>query len=705
MHNIWEFLLQTASATLVAGLLLLIKRLFEDKLSPRWQYGIWILLALRILLPVQSSRNILLPLPLALETVKSIAEKALGSSVYTKVYTPLNPQHPIPVITQLPVSLTDWLFLLYAAGVLLFLLRYQFAYLRLRHLLKQGEPVSSSVQQRIYDLCETYQLKSCRTVMVEGLTSAFVCGVFHPVLALPSKREPSKQPACTDKNTDQFRPVTEMQVDEKIILHELLHVKHWDALQNILWCIFRAWHWCNPFLLPVFRRIENDMESLCDQRVLEHLDGEERREYGRILLAMANDTYARAPGTTSISNGGKNISRRIAAIVRFKKYPKGMALVSLCILLLLGIPCIVGTAATYDASYFQPTTQAQLDRAMAMTRIYRCGTMAGALDTYAKGLLLHNGIYLATASPLSEHATLEAQMRQNLTSKHDTAWYFSSIDELGYVNANAGYQLYNLTQVTENHYEVLLILPLYDTFDEGDYYLSSDGRVADENSHLCNTCYLMVPLRLWKEDAWVVEETGERTLSRKNYSDTVYDANSSDIPWLQTCTLTGESGTLTSSVKLSYHVDNVVAATNELSFLLGSTTSFNQVPLPNAKFAEIRLHTITKYACHTDSNSLPKNHLAMQTVRLDREDALNNIDWPMEHITTLGENYSGSSNTGYSWDGCTVTAQDMESYSLVDIATDTLYDTRQLPPELPYGHLIQIFWDSEFKEDFFIRWK
>ena len=35
MSNIWEFLLQTATVSLTAGLLLLLKKLFEDKLPPR----------------------------------------------------------------------------------------------------------------------------------------------------------------------------------------------------------------------------------------------------------------------------------------------------------------------------------------------------------------------------------------------------------------------------------------------------------------------------------------------------------------------------------------------------------------------------------------------------------------------------------------------------------------------------------------------
>ena len=59
MVNIWEFILQTISVSLVAGFLLIIKNIFKDKLTPRWQYGIWVILALRILIPVKSISTIL----------------------------------------------------------------------------------------------------------------------------------------------------------------------------------------------------------------------------------------------------------------------------------------------------------------------------------------------------------------------------------------------------------------------------------------------------------------------------------------------------------------------------------------------------------------------------------------------------------------------------------------------------------------------
>ena len=51
MGNIWEFLYQTLTVSIAAAVLLLIKWLLRDKLSPRWQYGVWAVLALRVLWP------------------------------------------------------------------------------------------------------------------------------------------------------------------------------------------------------------------------------------------------------------------------------------------------------------------------------------------------------------------------------------------------------------------------------------------------------------------------------------------------------------------------------------------------------------------------------------------------------------------------------------------------------------------------------
>lgn len=49
MENIWSFLLQTLSVSLIGLLLLVVKLLLRNRLSPRWQYAVWGVLAVRLM--------------------------------------------------------------------------------------------------------------------------------------------------------------------------------------------------------------------------------------------------------------------------------------------------------------------------------------------------------------------------------------------------------------------------------------------------------------------------------------------------------------------------------------------------------------------------------------------------------------------------------------------------------------------------------
>ena len=118
MGNIWEFLYQTLTVSIVAAVLLFIKWLLRDKLSPRWQYGVWAVLALRALLPASTARGVVPPLALWVETLKSAVELGLGSA-YSGAFEPIRLRHVLPWIDAAPASATDWLFIAYAAGVLL----------------------------------------------------------------------------------------------------------------------------------------------------------------------------------------------------------------------------------------------------------------------------------------------------------------------------------------------------------------------------------------------------------------------------------------------------------------------------------------------------------------------------------------------------------------------------------------------------------
>ena len=587
MSSIWSFLLQTLTAAAAAGLLLVVKQLLADKLSPRWQYGIWIILAVRLLVPVGTARGVLLPLPLWVETWKSIVERGLGSA-YADAFTPVRVTSPFPTVAGAPQSVTDWLFVAYVAGVAAVLLWYLASYVRLRLLLRRGGALPAARLAQLEAVAERYGLRSCRAVVVPGLPSAFVCGVVRPVLALP-----------------------EEDVDDKVLLHELLHLHYRDALQSIGWCVLRALHWCDPFLHYVFDRIGNDMESLCDQRVLERLEGEERRAYGVILLSMANDRYPRAPGTTSLSNGGRNIARRIAAIVRFRKYPRGMALVSVCVAVALAAPLLVGTVALAGQDAYT-VRSGGLDRAMALTRLRRCTTLAGALDTYAKGLRYGYGLYLATASPLSEQERLYGAMQDGLSDAQ-----IRTLPAGVTLAPDPGPLFLDLAQWADGSYGARLAFCAW-------WWADADGAPREtEQGTQAVAGYFFRTVRLWQEDgAWVVAPEGDWTWTV--YQDD-YDPGDSTylalryVEWLDPTPLTaytahGEAGDLRIDVRTQYLIDDT--APQETDFFGFPTYSEDSSLRPDAAFSEARYTADIRYTLTDEGRRAGATYYGMRTTAL-----------------------------------------------------------------------------------------
>ncbi|MFQ7855350.1 MAG: M56 family metallopeptidase [Flavonifractor plautii] len=283
------------------------------------------------------------------------------------------PGAPLPCGLPAPGSITDALFYLYAAGVLLLALWFFLSYARLRAAIRRGLSPAPEVLAQVEGVAARYGLKAPRRVVVlPGLESAFVCGPLRPVLALPG------------------RPV-----DDKVLLHELLHLRHGDVWAGVGVCALRCLHWCNPLIWYCCDRMQNDCEALCDQRVLERLEGEERRAYGVILLSMADGRYARAPGTSSMANGGRNIKARIQAIARFRRYPAGMALASGCVAAVLALTCLGGVSGAAEV----PGGTDRGALALAQAQLNRPTTVAGALDTYAKAILCDSPVYFSMVLP------------------------------------------------------------------------------------------------------------------------------------------------------------------------------------------------------------------------------------------------------------------------------------------------------------------
>lgn len=606
MTDIWAFLLQTLTASGAAVLLLVVKAMFRDKLPPRWQFAAWGVLGLVLLLPAGAGgRYVLVDWPWLVETAKTVLTGDYSS--LARVTAPI----PLPRL-RMPGTWAERLYAAYAAGVLFFLARCAVSYVRLRLALGHGAPAAEARAARIGAVAERYGLPACRAVEVPGLTSAFICGVFRPVLALPAGVE----------------------VDDKVLLHELLHLKHKDAAWGLAVCFFRCVHWCNPLLWYCAGRAAGDLEACCDQRVLERLEGEDRRDYGRILLSMADEKYARAPGTSSMANGGQNIRRRIEAIARFKKYPAGMALVSVCVAVTLAAPLALGVQAesVYEGGR-GGESPLDIPAAMASARTTYCTTYAGALDAYAKAVLDQNGVYRAMCAPLEEQAEIADSMITATRRSGRPVWD-SGLPS--WPKVQSGYVVYNLEPVGKEAYEGLLAVELNyppegQPAKDGYSCLGVQCVRAEERSGR----WVVLPL----EDFRAVEIAGS------DWWGQFWGWGCEELPAYR---YQAEAADFLVEVRYQtmFYLDNTIQETNGESWMFGPSARFDTVPKPHGAFSGV--HWYRDLTCTYVGDPVKKDSITQMGLSAAPMDDLRERP---ELRASGGTSSSGSSSTGESWGG------------------------------------------------------
>ena len=423
--------------------------------------------------------------------------------------------------------------------------------------------------------------------------------------------------------------------------------------------------------------VEERARREAEQRVLERLEGEERRDYGRILLSMADDRYARAPGTSSMANGGRNIRARIQAIARFRRYPAGMALVSVCIAAVLALPALFGTRAGGvvlgsrrwdDALDFQT--------AMASARVARCTTAAAALDAYGKAVLEQNGIYRALCAPLEEHPALAAEMEAAATGPDH--WVYTRWESglPGYPDPRAGYFLYNLFP-DSGGYRALMVFPLQWAYPDG----------PDQPPASDPDCLWLVsrPVRAERrEDRWVVLPQGAFTLTETSRS--LDDGGwlvwgEASLPAAVTYAAETEQFRLELRYQTVHALDNAIQSQTGLSWLPG-TSAFDTAVKPYARFARA-------YASYSFT--------AVFTGSEDQRAALGEVRYAAVPLSADGSHPalkygagSGSSSTGAFWGSSSNSGPSPWDGTLSDGAGTYLGGDPNDTPVWPAGYLVEL---------------
>ena len=134
---------------------------------------------------------------------------------------------------------------------------------------------------------------------------------------------------------------------QHILLHEMTHYKHLDHVWAVVRSVCLVLYWFHPLVWVAAVLSIEDSELACDEGTLIQLGEENRQAYGRTLIEMMTAKTKRGQllyCATGMINGKKEIKRRITAIAAYKKQMVWTAVLVVVFALLLSA-CTAGTAS------------------------------------------------------------------------------------------------------------------------------------------------------------------------------------------------------------------------------------------------------------------------------------------------------------------------------------------------------------------------
>lgn len=138
-----------------------------------------------------------------------------------------------------------------------------------------------------------------------------------------------------------------------IFQHELTHYRRGDLLYKWLVEVVVCLHWFNPLVYWMRREIGRDCELSCDEAVVSRMDDGERYAYGEMLLncvAVGTPVVSSIPAL-SLSEDGALLERRLGEIARYRRVTRPAALVAAVVtVVLLGAAIFAGAHLTGKSS-------------------------------------------------------------------------------------------------------------------------------------------------------------------------------------------------------------------------------------------------------------------------------------------------------------------------------------------------------------------
>lgn len=319
-------------------------RALEGRISARLRYALWLVVLVRLLIPVQ-----LFTAPVAFVPQLELAESMEERSVYiiptgsvpvekaAEVGAYVSEDGQVGMMTSMgyarleddgrtvvryldKVSPGDILVTVWKLGAALMLAVIAVSNLRFSRRLKRVRTALAAGEGKL----PVYR--------AEGLPGPCLFGLLRPAIYVTE----------------------DVLTDEKalghVLAHELTHFRHGDHIWSALRCVALAIHWWNPLVWLAVALSKQDGELACDEGALQRLGDGERTAYGVTLLKLVSASARSADifrCTTTMTGGMKEMKRRIQCIACKRKH---LVILSAALVIALSVLAACSFAAPKDES-------------------------------------------------------------------------------------------------------------------------------------------------------------------------------------------------------------------------------------------------------------------------------------------------------------------------------------------------------------------
>ena len=294
-RSILSYLLINSCYSAILAALLLLLKLFYSNLPKNIEYGLWCVVLIRLVLPIDLNFSMAIP-AVAVEWMKSLLPSSGVKIDYNTVTYYLG-----------NTWVVDGLLIAWAGTAGLVLIRYIVLRVKLLRMINRSQPI---VDYPIIATANRWRLnfwikQPVHVIAEDKYLSPFTFFFKSPIIFIPRKILESNDEVLI----------------QSIIAHEMAHVKRKDSLWLILQNIIQIIYFFNPLVWWIVRRMSALRESLCDQMVLsaKQISPE---EYGESLIKVLrfNINGEFSASLSSAFLGYKNqIKKRIEGIGNFDK--------------------------------------------------------------------------------------------------------------------------------------------------------------------------------------------------------------------------------------------------------------------------------------------------------------------------------------------------------------------------------------------------